>query len=161
MKDIVALLLFALPIWLTWRAVRGTSGKTDFAGDLVDDNRFWTLFWNAFRLRCPVCKRGGIAKNWLEIHDECPICGVRFRRDSGYFLGPIYFNYGATGVLMFGLYFTLHDACGVPFTTAMSIAVAFGFLFPVFFFRYGWASWLVFDQFFDPRRPVKAMDADA
>ena len=36
--------------------------------------------------RCPVCRRGAIFSGWLELHPTCPACGLRFERESGYFL---------------------------------------------------------------------------
>ena len=34
------------------------------------------------------------------MYDACPVCGRKFQRAPGYFLGAIYFNYGVTAALM-------------------------------------------------------------
>lgn len=119
----------------------------------VRDNRFWTLFFNAFRLRCPVCKEGKIFPSWFRYADHCPTCGVKIEREPGYFLGSIYFNYGMTSLIavftyILGLFvFKLNNYVLFP------VVLVFTLIFPMYFLRYARASWLVFDQYFHPRTP--------
>jgi uncharacterized protein (DUF983 family) len=47
---------------------------------------------------CPRCREGAIfrASLWrgfLAMHETCPVCGLRFEREPGYFLGAMYFSY--------------------------------------------------------------------
>src|SRR4051812_28570945 len=49
--------------------------------------------------RCPRCNRGAIFKSGLagalgSINERCPVCGLVFLRESGYFLGAMYVSYG-------------------------------------------------------------------
>jgi uncharacterized protein (DUF983 family) len=115
--------------------------------------RFWALFRNAARLKCPVCKSARVFPGLMRMADHCPSCGTVLKREAGYFLGSIYFNYGATCVLAaiayFGLLFGLRAPGGVALTTALAIAIAF----PFWFWRYARSLWLMFDQYFDPRVP--------
>ena len=114
---------------------------------------FWALLRNAVRLRCPVCKSARIFPGIMKMADACPACGIPLKREAGYFLGSIYFNYGATCALAalayFGLLFGLDAPKGVALGTALSVAV----LFPFWFWRYARSLWLMFDQYFDPRDP--------
>lgn len=119
----------------------------------VNDNRFWTLFFNAFRLRCPVCKEGKIFPGWFSVVKQCPACGVVLEREAGYFLGSIYFNYGATGILAVGMYLVGLLVFDWTNTILLPPICAFTLIFPLYFLRYARASWLVFDQFFQPRQP--------
>jgi uncharacterized protein (DUF983 family) len=48
--------------------------------------------------RCPRCREGPIfrARLWqsyLAIHEKCPVCGLKYEREPGYFLGAMYFSY--------------------------------------------------------------------
>lgn len=119
----------------------------------VNDNRFWTLFFNAFRLRCPVCKEGKIFPNWFRYHHYCPVCGVRIEREPGYFLGSIYFNYGATCVISVVAYLIGLLVFDLSNWVMLPPIVVFATFFPMYFLRYARASWLVFDQYFHPRVP--------
>src|ERR1041385_4678269 len=47
---------------------------------------------------CPRCRKGAIYRRslfrgWLDIHDRCPVCGLRFEREQGYYLGAMYVSY--------------------------------------------------------------------
>lgn len=117
------------------------------------DNRFWPLFFNAFRLRCPVCKRGRIFKGWFATEDHCPACGIELAKESGYYIGSVYFNYGLTGAIEIVTYIGCRFGLGVPDKYLLPPLVAFGAIFPLYFFRYARSSWLVFDQYFQPRFP--------
>lgn len=129
-------------------------GSSDpFSREMVLDNRFWTLFRNAFRLRCAICKQGRIFDGYLGLAHQCPACGVVLEREPGYFLGSIYFNYGATCSLVVVMYLVIHFAWGVSNTFLMPPLFAFTLLFPLWFLRYARSSWMVFDQFFHPRFP--------
>lgn len=121
--------------------------------DKIHDNRFWVLFRNAFCLRCPVCKTGKIFPGWLSTAEYCPVCGVEIEREAGYFLGSIYFNFGATGVLTILGYFLLYFGLRWSNQVTLIVMMSFTVLFPLFFFRYARSSWLVFDQYFHPRFP--------
>src|SRR5690242_20743905 len=42
---------------------------------------------------CPRCRQGRIFRGWLAVHDACPVCGLKFNREQGYFLGAMYVSY--------------------------------------------------------------------
>lgn len=159
MQTALAVLIFLAPpivtVWLFLRnrnannAIAVVNGGTPSA----TDNRFWTLFWNAFQLRCPVCKRGDIFPGWFKTVDRCPECGIELAKESGYYIGSIYFNYGLTGAIEVAAYVLGRFAIGLPDVVLLPPLAAFAVIFPLFFFRYARASWLVFDQYFQPRLP--------
>ena len=119
----------------------------------VANNRFWKLFRNAFRLRCPVCKRGRIFSGLFRVEERCPVCGIVIEREPGYFLGSIYFNYGATSVLSVTMYLTFRLALDWPDSIVMPLLTIFTIGFPCWFHRYARSCWLVLDQYFQPRTP--------
>ena len=51
-----------------------------------------------YRQRCPRCRSGQIFRvplwrGFLSMHERCPVCGLKFEREPGYFLGALYFSY--------------------------------------------------------------------
>ncbi len=43
--------------------------------------------------RCPRCLRGKVFSGLLKMYEHCPVCGHRFEREPGYFLGALYASY--------------------------------------------------------------------
>lgn len=86
----------------------------------------------------------------------CPECGVPIARESGYFLGSIYFNYGVTCVVSAAIYFGILFGLDGGGSAALWSALAFALLFPFWFWRYARSFWLMLDQYFDPRVPPDA-----
>jgi hypothetical protein len=84
---------------------------------------------------------------------RCPACGLVFERETGYFIGAIYINYGLTVLLALGGYFAL-EAWLAP-SPGWQVAVwgTFVVLFPLWSFRYSKALWLALDHLVDPTGP--------
>lgn len=49
---------------------------------------------------CPVCGGGDIFVHWFKMRDRCPLCGYRFARESGFYLGSWLLNLAVTEVLL-------------------------------------------------------------
>lgn len=63
------------------------------------------------RQRCPRCRegaiyRGPIRRGWLAMYERCPVCGLRYEREQGYFLGALYVSY-AIAIPPFLIFVTL------------------------------------------------------
>jgi uncharacterized protein (DUF983 family) len=49
--------------------------------------------------KCPQCREGEFfdgpwnRMNFLKIHQNCPVCGVQFEPEPGFFIGAMYVNY--------------------------------------------------------------------
>jgi uncharacterized protein (DUF983 family) len=85
-------------------------------------------------LRCPVCREGKVFSNiFLKMHSNCPVCGLKFEREPGYFLGAMYFSYGMA----------------IPILVATLIFLPM--VVPIV--RYSRVMWLHLDRFFDPQEP--------
>jgi uncharacterized protein (DUF983 family) len=58
----------------------------------------------ALRGRCPTCRDGHAFRGLYTLHRTCPVCGVRFERDTGSWLGAAVVAYAfailAVGVTM-------------------------------------------------------------
>lgn len=114
--------------------------------------RFLTLVWRSACLRCPVCGKGKLYRGWWRMNETCEHCGASFVRESGFFLGAIYFNYGLTALFVAVAYPLLVFSRDVPSQKALVGCMAFTLLFPLLFFRHARSLWLGFDEFVDPRR---------
>ena len=57
----------------------------------------WRELWDCvrgiLRQRCPRCRQGRVFRGSLTMNDPCPVCGLIFQREEGYFLGAMYFSY--------------------------------------------------------------------
>jgi uncharacterized protein (DUF983 family) len=45
------------------------------------------------RMRCPKCREGRIFGPKGQTNRRCPVCGLSFHREEGYFVGAMYFSY--------------------------------------------------------------------
>ena len=41
------------------------------------------------RGRCPRCGSGGVFRNFFDLHERCPSCGLKFEREPGYWVGAM------------------------------------------------------------------------
>jgi len=101
-------------------------------------------------LRCPRCLDGRIWRRLLSMNVACPVCGLVFEREPGYFTGAMMVSYGlavpALGAIVIGL-MTLGGLDAVP---ALVIGdIAYLVLVP-FIFRYSRVLWLHLDWLIDP-----------
>ncbi len=60
--------------------------------------------------RCPRCRAGRIFRGsivWFTaMNPQCPVCGLKFEREQGYFLGAMYISY-AMAVPLLGAFLLL------------------------------------------------------
>jgi uncharacterized protein (DUF983 family) len=99
------------------------------------------------RQRCPRCRQGRVFKGLVEMNTVCPVCGLRFEREEGYFLGAMYFSYGMS-VLILGVG-TLLAALVLPdwrLELVMLLVVAAYLPFVPIVFRYSRVLWMHFDR---------------
>ena len=105
------------------------------------------------RLRCPRCAHAPIFRGWFTLLACCPLCGLKFEREPGYFVGAIYLNYAATVLVALPGYFILDYLVGLSLGGQLVLWGAFCVLFPLWFFRYSKSLWLALDYFVDPGGP--------
>jgi uncharacterized protein (DUF983 family) len=107
------------------------------------------------RQLCPRCRQGPIYRlplwrGFLAMHERCPVCGLKFEREPGYFLGALYFSYAMSippGLLLVLL---LWRITRWPFDLVMLCAfLAYLPLVPPVT-RWARVLWLYLDWHFDP-----------
>ena len=102
----------------------------------------------SFRLKCPQCGEGALFQRYFKMFTHCLQCNLKFERESGYFIGAMYLNYGATVLIAFPSYFLIETFTAIPFFLNLSIWTLFSAIFPILFYRYSKSLWLNFDYMF-------------
>ena len=62
--------------------------------------RLWEGLRAILRQRCPRCRRGRMFRGRLTMNDPCPVCGLVFQREEGYFLGAMYVSYALSAATL-------------------------------------------------------------
>jgi uncharacterized protein (DUF983 family) len=77
--------------------------------------------------------------------EACALCGLRFERAQGYFVGAIYVNYAVTAILAIGGFFLLWGWLGLSTGAQLAVLVPIVVVFPLWFFRYSRSFWLALE----------------
>jgi uncharacterized protein (DUF983 family) len=77
--------------------------------------------WALLRQRCPRCRQGRMFRGYT-MNDPCPVCGLLFQREEGYFLGAMYVSYGLSLLVLVPCY--LLAAALLPGQSSVVIAAA-------------------------------------
>jgi len=83
--------------------------------------------------------------------EHCPVCGLKYEREQGYFLGAMYVSYGLSILPVLLLVLLIWKITGWPYD--VSIGVAFVAYLPAvpFVTRFARVVWIYIDQAIDPR----------
>ena len=107
--------------------------------------------WAVLRQRCPRCRTGRMFRGLLTMNDPCPVCGLLFQREEGYFLGAMYVSYALSTALLVPLYFAaaaLLPGWGGPAVALTALVCYLPFIPAVF--RYSRVLWVHLDRAADP-----------
>lgn len=99
----------------------------------------------AIRLRCPRCGTTPLFHGWFRMMESCALCGLRFERAQGYFVGAIYVNYAVTVIIAIGLFLLLWGLLGFSTRAQLLVIVPIVLFFPLWFFRYSRSLWLALE----------------
>ena len=107
------------------------------------------LVGRALRLRCPKCGEGRLFTGWFAMPVRCAVCGLKYERAPGYFLGATYINYGLIAVFVTVSFIALRFGLEVPTSTLKYPLFGVAVLLPFVTFRHARALWLALDAHFD------------
>ena len=99
----------------------------------------------AIRLRCPRCGATPLFRGWFRMAETCALCGLKFERAQGYFVGAIYVNYAVTTIIAVGGFFLLWGLLGLSTRAQLLVLVPIVLVFPLWFFRYSRSLWLALE----------------
>src|SRR5262245_19848489 len=112
-------------------------------------SRFWALALQ----RCPRCRKGRVFGGVVRMNPTCPVCGLPFEREQGYFLGAMYVSYGLSIVLL-GLLTWLLSLLLPAWDLGLVVLLASSVYVPIvpIVFRYSRVIWIHFDRWAWPGR---------
>ncbi len=112
-----------------------------------------------FHGKCPRCRSGkifkfnAIGKNFMKMNDDCPVCGLHFEIETGFFWGAMYLSYAITCAMLIILGGSVliigHDP---DFWIYMAVIIPSFFIASPFTFRYArilllyWFSSIRFEE---------------
>jgi len=111
--------------------------------------RLTVALGRAIRLRCPRCGATKLFSGWFRMAEACALCGLRFERAQGYFVGAIYVNYAVTTIIAVGGFFVLWGLLGLSTRAQLLVLVPIVLVFPLWFFRYSRSLWLALEWSFN------------
>ena len=108
--------------------------------------------------RCPRCRRGSIFRysiyrGFPRMCELCAICGLKFQREEGYFLGAMYISFGLALVVIALIAILLWAITGWWITKAMIWAVLIFLPLAPAISLFARVLWIYLDQTFDPEPP--------
>lgn len=98
--------------------------------------------WVGLRLRCPNCEQGEMFTSLMNIRRECPVCGVRFERQSGESVGGMYFNLGIASMTSLGGFFIADALFHPPLWPHIVFWTVYILLFCLLFYRHSRGLWV-------------------
>jgi len=117
---------------------------------------FSAAIGRGLRLRCPRCGDGRLYSKPYRMNRSCPVCGLGYYRESGYYVGAMMINYGITAFLVLVAYLLSRlmpvmwhasPEWKIPVWMAAAIAISL-LLVPV-----TRGLWLAFDYWVEPCMP--------
>ena len=106
--------------------------------------------WAVVTLRCPRCLKGRVWARFLSMNAVCPVCGLEFDRESGYFAGAMVISYALAVPILAGMVIALITLGGVDVVVALIIGNTGYLVLVPFIFRYSRVVWLHLDWLIDP-----------
>lgn len=101
--------------------------------------------------RCSHCREGHIFRGVWRMNQDCPVCGIHFEREQGYWLMSVFIGYVMFGVILAPVALLLYFQ-EVPMQLSfiiMGVLIAI-LILPVFI--YARVIWLYIDELLDPRK---------
>jgi uncharacterized protein (DUF983 family) len=112
---------------------------------------------NALRLRCPRCRKGAIFANWLnKVLPQCPVCGLPYHREPGYYLGGMIVTYVFTSFTLLAAYLfslLLPELAFLSENDKLAVWIAAAIVATMLFVRPSYSLWLSADFWITPWEP--------
>ena len=104
---------------------------------------------------CPRCRRGSIFRaslwrGYLAMHERCPVCGLKYEREPGYFIGAMYFSYALSIPPVLVIVLLLWHWTNWRFDLVVLGAFVAYLPFSLAVTRWARVLWIYFDRHFDP-----------
>lgn len=102
--------------------------------------------------RCPRCLSGSIFIGWITTREACPVCGLRYGREEGYFSGGMDLSFFLAAPVLAFIFLVLYQLFSATLTLMATLFLSYAVFLPcaVPLFRYSRALWLYIDWQLDP-----------
>jgi uncharacterized protein (DUF983 family) len=95
------------------------------------------------------------AMGWLgAMNEACSVCGLRFLREAGYYLGAMYVSYALGVFTVLPVAIVLAIVVEWPLWAVLTIMVVQTLIMVPLFLRFSRIIWLHVDEAVDPRRRI-------
>jgi uncharacterized protein (DUF983 family) len=102
--------------------------------------------------RCPRCLAGAVWRSLFAMNDNCPVCGLHFEREPGYWTGAMVASYSLGVPVLVALFLAVWLLTRWDVTAVLVVAdLAFVAAAPLVW-RYSRVVWLHLDWVLDPVR---------
>lgn len=91
--------------------------------------------------KCPKCRSGkvfthsAISLKFYESYENCPVCNIKFEKETGYYWAAMYISYGFSAGLMLFLGI-LSISMDLPFSYIYKLIIPIAIIITPFSFRY-------------------------
>lgn len=99
--------------------------------------------------RCAHCLQGKVFQGWVGMYERCPVCGIQYEREEGYFMMSIFIGYilgTAAAILPILIMLSLK----ATLITHIAVVSALIIILSPLIFRYSRVIWLHVDELLDP-----------
>jgi uncharacterized protein (DUF983 family) len=105
------------------------------------------------RQRCPRCGEGRLFEKGLTLLEHCPVCGLRFVREPGFFLGAMIASYALAIPILLGLTLAVHFLLvpDWPLHWVLFLALVPFLPLALAIVRYSRVVYIYFEQWVNPR----------
>ena len=84
------------------------------------------------------------------MHDRCPICGLKFDRGNGYYIGALGLNLVLAETVATALWLPLAVDQSVPINDAYAVGIGASVGLPILGFRHTRSLWIALDRLLNP-----------
>lgn len=116
--------------------------------------KFLLAIWHGLIVRCPRCGKGKLFRGIFAMYDQCPVCGLDFVREEGFYTGAMAINLVVSELIVTAYILPVAIISGInpqiPFIPILIFSSPLPILLPIIFFRPARGLWLSMNYFFNP-----------
>ena len=110
----------------------------------------------AARWRCPNCGRGRLFRGVFRMLRACPVCGLSYFPEQGYYVGAMIINYVATTAIVVGIFLLsllIPDFTTLSTNSKILVWMISAIGVSLLLTRHAYSFWLGLDFWIKPRQP--------
>jgi uncharacterized protein (DUF983 family) len=106
--------------------------------------------------QCPNCGRGKLFQGVFRMLPRCPVCGLSYFPEQGYYLGAMIINYAITTACVVAIFLVsllFPDFSRLSTNSKILLWMAFAIALSLALVRHSYSFWLGLDFWVKPRQP--------